>query len=134
MWLRVSVTSGLIQAGNKMNLFGKILILFLSFQGIFPGKFFLVETKDKEARWWSFFFSYHGSGSIPTYNLPFSTVTEDEDEQADSSSEEEEEQKKGKTQDSDSYEEQEVIFLGKFKQTKQNRRSYNIPACKFVRI
>ena len=104
-----------------MNLFETILVLFLSFQGIFPGKTFLVETKEKEAaRWWSFF-SYPGSRSIPANNLPFSTVTEDEDEdeQDDSSREEEEEQEKGekpkgKEQESDSYEEQEVIVWGKF--------------------
>ena len=74
------------------------------------------------------FLGYHGSGSIPTYNLPFSTVTEDEDEdeQADSSSEEEEEQKKGKTQDSDSYEEQEVILFWKIQadKTKQAKLQY----------
>ena len=104
-----------------MNLFGTILVLFLSPQGIFPGKTFLVETKEKEAaRWWSFF-SYPGSRSIPANDLPFSTVTEDEDEdeQDDSSREEEEEQEKGekpkgKEQESDSYEEQEVIVWGKF--------------------
>ena len=38
-----------VQEDNKqMNWVGTILVLFLSFQDIFPGKLFLVETKDNK--------------------------------------------------------------------------------------